>query len=161
MIEFHNLPADSPVFIFPIRYAPSQEPAILESWKNFFAQWTSHQEPVRGEIVLDQGYFMIVAVDPQFTIPSGCSKDKLYQFVEVLVKQLDLMPLDTGKFWIKTDQGIQSFSQNELKKAWTEGRLSSQHLLFPTWLTHLGDFRKLWAKPFVQFFPWAETTQVS
>lgn len=157
----NSLPADSPVFIFPVRFHLAQEAEILNSWSNFLAQWSSHQALVKAEVKLEEGCFMIVFVDPQLTIPSGCSKDKLHRFAESLADTYGLAPLDPGKFWLKTENGVQAFSRNELKKAWSEGLVGSHNPLFPTWITKLSEYKEWWGKPLDRFFDWARLTSVS
>lgn len=147
------IPEQSPVFIFPFSKTLTDEVKenVASTTNQFLSQWQSHGDPVRADAWVEESRFLIVAVDADLTIPSGCSKDKLYHFIQNLEKELGISRETATKFFVKSGHEILTFSRNELKEAWILNQLSAENQVFPVWLETYGQFQTMWKSNLGQF----------
>lgn len=148
-----NLPPESPVFIFPFArpLTGTEQQASLEQVQSFLAQWNSHGDPVKATAWFEEGVFLVIAADSSVVSPSGCSKDKLYHFIEKHQKALAIPLAETGHFFVKMGHEIRPLPKTEIKKLWMEEKLTFDNQLFPVWVDTLARFTQEWGKPLSAF----------
>lgn len=143
----------SPLLIFPFHKALTKSEAekILDELGRFLSQWQTHQQPLAAKAWFEEYQFLCILVDPSLNTPSGCSKDKLFNFVNGLKNEVQEIDLSTHLFWVKKQNQILALSKTELRKEWELGNLRADNQLFPTWIDSFGDYKSQWGKP-LSFF---------
>jgi len=152
---------DSSVFIFPISTQLSEFEIvkILDSSKEFLVQWKSHGEDLSTRVWIEEKQFIIFVADSSLTLPSGCSKDKLFHFVENMISGLHLSLGRLDHFWIKSGGEILHLSKKELKEKLELVLINSDSQVFPTWINDFEDYNKHWSKPLKNFHSMLGITQ--
>ncbi len=144
---------DFPIFIFP--YAKpldfNIQSKLLEFSQIFLDQWNTHGAPLNARAWISENQFLIFEVDPILNAPSGCSKDKLYHFVEKSNINLGILAGDAHKFYLKTGAEIEIFDKAALKEKWSNNALFQDYALFPIWFSSKNEFELLWGKPLNRF----------
>jgi hypothetical protein len=149
----NSLPASSPIFIYPFqdKISETQSDEIISKSLKFLDQWKSHGSDLSTKIWIEENQFLIFMVDTSLSEPSGCSKDKLYHFVESLKDLNEISFGDLNKFWVKKDQHILNFTKKELKENLENGSLSFDNQIFPIWISDFGQYKKNWGAPLETF----------
>jgi len=144
---------ENQIFIFSltIRLDPIQKKKIIEKTSLFIEEWKSNSSQVYGKVWIGEDHFVIVEVFQSIESPSGCSKDKLYHFMESLNLEMNLIGTELSKFHIKSNEIIRSLSLKELKNEIDSGSISLDDQLFPTWMSTKAEMNKSWGKP-ISFF---------
>ena len=93
VIEFDKISSHSPIWVF-------QSNKILDSLLitkieldiiNFLNNWTSHNLEIKSSYKILHGLFLIISVESNFSNPSGCSIDKLINFIKRLINCMTLI----------------------------------------------------------------------
>ena len=114
-------------------------------------QWKSHGEELSTQFWIEEDRILIFSVDPSISNPSGCSKDKLYHFVNSLKDSHNFKLGDITKFWVKTNGKIELLNKSELKELANSQIQNPKLQLFPMWITTKKEFQNIWGKPLEQF----------
>ncbi len=141
------------LYIFPFENTVSEteKNIISKLCTDFLKQWKSHGEELSTQFWIEEDRILIFSVDPSISNPSGCSKDKLYHFVNSLKDSHNFKPGDVTKFWVKTNGKIELLNKSELKELANSQFQSPKIQLFPMWITTKKEFQNIWGKPLEQF----------
>ncbi len=103
-IDFNSLPDSARVWIYQSnRELTSAEVLEIKSMgKNFVNEWTAHQYTLHSSFEVLHNYFLVIAVDENVNIASGCSIDKSVHFIKEVEKKYKLKLFDrlaVGFYW--------------------------------------------------------------
>jgi hypothetical protein len=142
-----------PIFIFPFekQIDEIQERILILSTETFLKSWQSHGNPLKAQALIEKKQFLCVFVDEAQALASGCSKDKLYHFVENWMKTENLKPALANQFFIEVQKEIRTFNRSEILLALEKNEISMDSALFPSWLSTRDEFTKLWGQPLSMF----------
>ena len=95
-ILFDKVPGNARIWIFQSsRLLTSSEEMQLEKAAfDFLESWTAHKVGLTASATLRDHLFLVIAVDETEVGASGCSLDKLHQFVKSLELSLGIKLLD-------------------------------------------------------------------
>lgn len=96
LIPFNSLSKDARIWIFPSnRILNASEIKLIETnCVSFLQSWTAHKMDLDAAFSIIDNAFLIISVDEKNTGASGCSIDKLHQFVKELGTELSLSFLE-------------------------------------------------------------------
>ncbi len=96
LISFDTLPKNARIWIFPSsRLLNIAEVEKIEDRSSaFLHSWTAHKMDLDAAFKIVDRAFLIISVDEKNTGASGCSIDKLHQFVKELGAELSLSFLE-------------------------------------------------------------------
>ncbi|MFN0188621.1 MAG: hypothetical protein ACKVQV_07965 [Bacteroidia bacterium] len=96
LISFDTLPQHARIWIFPSSrlLSPSEVGKIEELSSSFLQSWTAHKVDLDAAFKIIDHAFLVISVDEKNTGASGCSLDKLHQFVKQLGAELSVSFLD-------------------------------------------------------------------
>ena len=126
---------------------------LIGSVSDFLADWKAHGKPLSSRVSLAENRFLIVRVNEEIAQASGCSKDKLYHFIENECQKLGFNLAPGHLFFIRTEQGIASFSRKELRENIEKNRLFSENEIFTTWITDGKEWGEKWGKQVREVLP--------
>lgn len=136
---FPDLPDSSRIWIYqsqtPIPKETQQE--IQTKLDEFVRQWAAHKVQLYGDSAILEDYFIVLAVDENMTMASGCSIDSSVHFIKGLEKEYKLNLFDRLHVLIEEhgEKKIVHFSEIENHSGAT---------FFDPMVTTLGDFRVKW-----------------
>ncbi|MBK7682830.1 MAG: hypothetical protein IPJ26_10400 [Bacteroidetes bacterium] len=96
LISFDTLPKNARIWIFPSSrlLSASEVLKIEEHCSAFLQSWTAHKMDLDAAFKIIDHAFLVISVDEKNTGASGCSLDKLHQFVKELGAELSLSFLE-------------------------------------------------------------------
>lgn len=136
----------SPIFIFPFsrQLTEAEIQTCTTEIEGFLAQWNSHGDAVKASAWWEESQFLMVVADLSVVSPSGCSKDKLYHFIQKLQQTSAPTLAEPGKFFIKQKDRILALSRSEVQVQWNESALTADNQVFPIWIDTLARFESEW-----------------
>jgi hypothetical protein len=142
-----------PIFIFPFNKAlkKDQEDQLIESMKGFLCEWQAHGKPLKSTVWIEESYFLCISVDESQAHASGCSKDKLYQFVQKEIESKKLEAAALNKFFLHNQGEVHSYTRKEIQEGFEKKSISADTTLFPTWVGTMEEYHQLWKKPLSSF----------
>lgn len=136
---FPNLPDSSRIWIYqnqtPISKAAQQE--IQGKLDEFVHQWAAHKVQLYGDSAILEDYFIILAVNENMTMASGCSIDSSVHFIKGLEKEYQLNLFDRLNVLIEENDEKKIVHFSDIKN-------HSGATFFDPTVTTLGDFRTKW-----------------
>lgn len=147
--RFASLPADAPVWIFGSSRELGREeiPLIEGAVERFLGSWASHQVPLDGVAAVLEGRFLIIGVDPRQKSASGCSIDKLYQFVASLGRELGTDLLDAASVYWADDRGrVHRGTRQEFREQAAAGAVGEQTRVFDLGVSSASELPS-WTRP--------------
>ena len=106
------------------------ENILMEDTANFLDNWLAHQQVLKAGTILMHQHFLIIAVDENRTGASGCSIDKLHQFIQLEEKKLNLKLLDRMRVVYKIGDEIKNIAIPELQQLIKLGEISAKTIVF-------------------------------
>lgn len=144
-VALQELPDNSRLWIFQSsRPLDAEERKILlDMTGSFLSQWTAHQQQLKAGCDLLDGLFLLIAVDEQYTGASGCSLDKLHQFVKEAGRQLSIDLLGRLNVAVLQDDAPswRQIRLPELEKMLSTGAVSGDERVADVNIQTLGEFR--------------------
>lgn len=138
---FEQLPDSSRIWIYQNQTPISKEvqDEIQVKLDDFVRQWAAHKVQLFGASAILEDYFIVLAVDENMTMASGCSIDSSVHFIKSLEKEYRLNLFNRLNVLIE---------ENGEKKIVHYSDLSNHSgvTFFDPMITDLGTFRKDWKK---------------
>ncbi|MBK9637859.1 MAG: hypothetical protein IPO63_08575 [Bacteroidetes bacterium] len=96
LISFETLPKEARIWIFPSSRLLNTDEVekIANRCSSFLQSWTAHKMDLDAAFKIIDQAFLVISVDEKNTGASGCSIDKLHQFVKELGTELSLSFLE-------------------------------------------------------------------
>lgn len=129
---FPDFPDASRVWIFTGDHHPDAETAeqIKKACKEFLSSWTAHQKELHAAAELLDGGLLLIAVNEQVAGASGCSLDKLHNFIRALSSSLSINFFDRHRVLVKRGSELFNVSFRELSQ-WTSSELNGLEVYDP------------------------------
>lgn len=148
-VDFDTLPSDSKIWIYQAdRLLNDTE---LEALKNRFRifsdSWESHGKSLRNSFCFFYNYFIVIGVDENYTIASGCSIDKSVDFIRKAEQDFMINFLDRSRIAFEIDNVIQQFSFTNLKMHISDQTIKPDSLMFNNTVSTMNEFRNKWKGP--------------
>ena len=153
-----ELSDDSRVWIFQSSrpFDEKEKREIDEQLKNFYLQWQTHGEPVKGWGELLFSTFVVVIADESASQVSGCSTDGMTRVIKSLERQYSVNFFDRLTISFLVNDKVQMLPMNQISYGLEKGFIETDTLLFnnlvatkqalvDSWLTPL-DKSWLWQR---------------
>ncbi len=150
LINFSLLPPSSRIWIFQSSrmLLPAEVTFLKEQTDVFLQQWTAHKVDLNASSLVVDDLFLIVAVDESEVNASGCSIDKLYQFVKNVQQQLNIDLLDRLKVaFVNSENTISTTSLKEMENMIQSGRVDGELPVYDLTVTTLGEYSDKFKAP--------------
>lgn len=132
-VPFESLPDHARIWIYQAdkKFSPDEREIISRTLGQFTSEWSAHGQPLKTSYRLDFDQFIILAVDEQYNLPSGCSIDDSVHVIKSLGQQLMLDFFDRTKVAFKGPEGHTFLILvNELKQKYVDGIWGKDSLTF-------------------------------
>lgn len=103
---------------------------INEQLYQFYSQWNSHGEPVKGWAQLLFGQFVVVMADESQSQVSGCSTDSSVRIIKSIEKQYDVNMFDRLMLTFLVKGKAEMLPMNQVQYALDKGYIKQDTPLF-------------------------------
>lgn len=142
-IRFEELPDHGRLWVFPATHdlTSAQGDAFLAAVDSFLDVWTAHGVPLRSGRELQANRFLVIGVDVDAEMPSGCSIDALVNQLRGLGAELGVSLVDHAPVWYREGTEIMTVPRSEFRTLAESGAVSTETQVFDTSLTRVDELR--------------------
>ncbi|WP_223609075.1 hypothetical protein [Chryseobacterium sp. OSA05B] len=147
--------SDYRVIIYPASrpFETKEAKAITEKLFDFLATWAAHGKPLDSSFKIEKNQFIVVCVDEEKEMASGCSIDALGKIMREIDEQYQLGLFDRMKASFVQNNEIKTLKLQDFKSQLRSGELPKDIQVFDfsknTYLDFLSHFllpfEKSWA----------------
>lgn len=136
-----DMPAHARVWVYKAGrdLGQAEQKLVRERGGAFTSEWSAHGAQLDAcvDVMLDR--FVVIAVDEEQALASGCSIDKSVGFIKQLEHDLNLMLTDRMLVMYERDGRVQSCHLDELPTLLSEGDLSGETFIFDDLVLTVAD----------------------
>lgn len=145
-IDFDKLPDTARVWVYQAdrSLTDSEVKTIREALQPALSQWAAHGQPLLASAQVVENRFVIVAVDEDYTLPSGCSIDASVRTIQEIGRQVSVDFFDRSAAIQAADGSVQTFALPAIKTAVADGTLTPETPVFNTLVKTKAEFLSDW-----------------
>ena len=145
-LPFDRLPDDSRVWIYTTnRYLSDEEViAIEQDLSAFLTQWTAHQQALEASCLIPYNNFIIIGLNENKNLASGCSIDASVHFLKQLERKFKVDLFDRMLITYKEEDQIKHLALHEFKRLARQGEFSKSTTVFNNLVQTKRDFLTNW-----------------
>lgn len=127
-----TMPAHARVWVYKCAQAltTEQRKAIMDRGRAFTASWAAHGAVLDACVDVLRDHFVVVGVDEQQAMASGCSIDKSVRFVQELEKDMAINLTDRMVVLYEKDGGVHACRVPEVEGLLKRGVLTADTIVF-------------------------------
>ena len=144
-----DLPDHARVWVYKTARDLSQaeQNLVRDRGAAFTGSWAAHGAPLDATVEVLHNRFVVVAVDEEQAMASGCSIDKSVGFIKNLEHDLNLMLTDRMIVVYEGADGITSCRLQDLPALLQEGLITGDTVVYDDLVPSLGDLRTRFRMP--------------
>jgi len=148
-VEFNELSDAARVWIYQANRSFTEEEIeqIKKKSEEFITQWTVHGANLKASYELRYKRFLIIALDQEFNVPSGCSIDASVHFIQQLEKQYHVDLLDKMNVSYRQGDYIAYKPLSDFKKMAKQRAVSQNTIVFNNLVTNKEEYQNYWEVP--------------
>ncbi len=148
-IPFENLPEESKIWIYQSnrKFSDDEFSTIETNLKLFVDSWSAHGTSLEASYLLKYNRFIILAVNQENQIATGCSIDKSVEFIQSLEKKYEVDLLDKMNVTFKLGEHVAHKPLIEFKKMAKEKAVSENTIVFNNLVNTIEEFNENWEVP--------------
>lgn len=151
-LDFTALPDHARVWVYQCSRVlnPSEIVGLEERCDAFVEAWAAHGQPLMASYSVEQGRFLVFAVDEQASGVTGCSIDASVAVVKELCSQFDVDFFDRMAIaWMK-DEAIEITPMHEFWAMRKAGIVTDSTRVYDNLVKTKADLKNDWLVPFSQ-----------
>ena len=156
-VEMQMMDDSARIWIFQSNRKLEDKDILLasEEIRHFLEQWTAHNRQLDAYGGVFYNRFIVIALDElNSSQASGCSIDSLTRYIQNVGDQLDVNVMDRENFYFYIKDEIVSITMSAMSKAYEEGIISEDSLVFNNLVKNKGEFFKKWLVPLKESWHW-------
>ncbi|MGK4568033.1 ABC transporter ATPase [Flavobacterium sp. 3HN19-14] len=148
-VPFETLPEESKVWIYQSnrKFTDEEFAAIETDLKTFVENWAAHGTGLEASFELKYNRFIILAVNQENQIATGCSIDSSVQFIQSLEQKYEVDLLDKMNVTFKLGQHIAHKPLIEFKKMAKDKAVSGNTIVFNNLVNNIAEYNESWEVP--------------
>ncbi|WP_294276930.1 hypothetical protein [uncultured Chryseobacterium sp.] len=137
---------DYRIIIYPASrpFSTKEAKTITEKLFDFLATWATHGKPLSSSFKIEKNQFIVICVDEEKELASGCSIDALGKLMREIDEEYQLGLFDRMKASYVEDGAVKTLKLQEFKSKIRSGELSKDIQVFDfsknTYLEFLSNF---------------------
>lgn len=145
-IPFENLPEESKIWIYQSnrKFSDAEFAAIEIDLKLFLESWEAHGTVLESSFELRYNRFIILAVNQEVQIATGCSIDKSVQFIQNLEKKYDVELLDKMNVTFKLGDHLAHKTLMDFKKMAKDKAVTENTIVFNNLINTIEEYKDSW-----------------
>lgn len=151
-IPFENLPEESKVWIYQSnrKFSDDEVADIDEQLKLFLDNWSAHGKALEASYIIKYNRFIIIAVNQEVQVATGCSIDASVQFIQNLEQKYGVDLLDKMNVTFKQGEFITFKTLIEFKKLAKDKSVSENTIVFNNLVNSIEEMNEFWEIPAVE-----------
>jgi hypothetical protein len=147
--SIETMPAHARVWVYksPTAFTVEQRERVLTEGAAFVNNWAAHGAALDACVDVLYDRFLVVAVDEEQAMASGCSIDKSVRFVQDLERSLGIPLTDRMVVWYEGEQGPASARVPDLPRLVAGGTLAGDTIVYDDLVTTKGDLDEHFRAP--------------
>ena len=147
--------SDFRIIIYPASrpFTAKESKIITEKIFDFLGTWAAHGKPLSASFKIEKNQFIVIAVDEEKEVASGCSIDALSSVMRELDQEFSFGLFDRMKASFVENGEIKTMKLQDFRKGLKDGTISKEIEVFDfskdTYVAFLSDFllplRRSWA----------------
>lgn len=148
-VPFETLPPESKIWIYQSnrKFSDDEFAAIELDLQSFLENWAAHGTGLEASYQLKYNRFLIIAVNQENQIATGCSIDASVQFIQELEKKYEVDLLDKMNVTFKLGEHIAHKPLIEFKKMAKEKAVSGNTIVFNNLVNTIEEWNESWEVP--------------
>lgn len=149
MTTIQQMPSDARVWVYQSNSLLSEAEVntVLQKGKVFIETWTAHGASLKASFDVLFNRFIIISVDEQQAVASGCSIDKSLAFIKSLEQEQKLQLLDRMQVAYRDGAAIEVCALPEFEKRALKGLVNPNTIVFNNMITTKAAFDSSWELP--------------
>ena len=127
-----------------------EEMQLRAALHTFVAQWQAHGKELTASADVFHAGIVLVAIDEQAELPSGCSIDKVFRLLQQWGDENNVDFFNRLIITVPFCNSCKVFDQEQAKMAVKAGDLKGDHLVVDAMIQTLNEIRSNWYIPFSQ-----------
>ncbi len=146
---------DYKVIIYPASrsFTPKESKVVTEKLFDFLATWAAHGKPLSSHFKIEKNQFIVVCVDEDVEVASGCSIDALGGVMKEIDHEFQLGLFDRMKATFVENGEVKTLKLQDFRSGLRNGEISKDIEVYDfsknTYVAFLSDFllplRRSWA----------------
>jgi len=152
-MSISQMPPDARVWVYQSnrRLLDTEIDIIKKSGQLFLKDWAAHGANLRSSLDVLYNRFVIIAVDEQQALASGCSIDKSVRFIIDMERQLNIGFFDRMQVAYRDKNNeIVACSLSEFEKLASQKSVGPSTIVFNNIVTTKQEFETKWEVPLKQ-----------
>ena len=149
LVDFNTLPDDSRVWIYQANRSFTEDEIrdIEIKLEDFIRSWTAHGKDLQAGFKIVYKRFIIIALNQNLNIATGCSIDASVHFIQQLeqIYKVDLM--DKMNVSYKQGEFIAYKPLIDFKRMAKQRAISKNTIVFNNLVTNIAEFKENWEVP--------------
>lgn len=148
-VEFENMPDDARIWIYQSNrnLSDTEVDSIIDKCKEFLSQWAAHGSDLESSAKVFHNRFLIICVDENKAMASGCSIDSSVHFVQSLGNSMNIDFFKRTDVAFLIEDNILIESLENIKNNLTSNKITADSLTFNNLLQHKSDLPEKWIIP--------------
>lgn len=144
--EFSKLSPNSRIWIYQStqKIDPKEQKKILEAAQQFLKDWAAHGSQLLASATIEHDHFLIIAVDENFNMASGCSIDSQFRFVQDLEKQFGLNLFDRTQLAFYKNGEVDIQPMNKISELIDQGYFEDTIHFFDNNIKNKSELAEKW-----------------
>ena len=144
-----GLPDHARVWIYQSNrpFTEKETLALTSQINGFVQEWTAHSKQLLAAGGVFYNRFIVLAVDEQMNLASGCSIDASVYFIQSIENQYDTQFFDRMTFAYFDSEEVKTASATDFARYYTEESIFDETLVFDNLVKTIGEFKTDWIKP--------------
>ncbi|MGB8705337.1 MAG: ABC transporter ATPase [Gillisia sp.] len=149
LVPFASLPDTSRVWIYQANRSFSEKEIeeITAKLEDFISQWTAHGANLKASFEIKYKRFLVIALDQQVNVASGCSIDASVHFIQQLEKDYNVDLLDKMNVNYRQGEFIAHKTLSDFRKMAKEKAVSKNTIVFNNLVNNKAEYLSDWEVP--------------
>lgn len=123
---------------------------ITQNGQKFTATWAAHGNALLAELLVIDNHFIILALDEEMEMASGCSIDKAMKFILDLQHTLSINLTNRLISAFPIENKIALMDMAAVRAALKTGQLNGDSLVYDPTISTVKELKSSWLKPIYQ-----------
>jgi hypothetical protein len=143
------MPAHARLWVYkaPRPLGQAEQRLVRDRGAEFTQGWSAHGARLDACVEVLNDHFVVIAVDEQQALASGCSIDKSVGFIKALEHDLRLMLTDRMIAIYETEEGVHSCRLQDLSQLMKDGRITRDTQVYDDLVSTVGELRERFKVP--------------
>jgi hypothetical protein len=148
-VPFDQLPEHSRIWIYQSdrKLTGAEKQQAEQVLRDFCESWTVHKQDTRASFDIEHDQFIVLAIDEDYRLASGCSIDSSVRQLKALGQNFGLNLFDRTQVAFLIGDGIKTYPLSRLKGLFETGELGKNTVTFDNLVPSRGDLSRAWRTP--------------